>query len=983
MAPENNSATTPRITGGQAGIRGYLVQTLIALLDGVLSDPPFDRVIIEPDHVSEKIDMLWEAPNGRRAVQVKSSANQFTESDVRRWAQELEAAHSASEYRLCLVGLHGSGVAAMDREGKVAIDKKNLDLSGFREQAAHRLDRFLRDEGLDAGTPDDREMLADALTARLATYSTTGQPMMRADLIRLLRSWVAEAPKAGLQIAPSRLRHGADQLFGRDKELAQLGAALDNPAIHVLSIVAWGGVGKTSLVVEWMNRLSAKGWPGIARIFDWSFYSQGTRDQSIVSSDTFIASALRFFGDEEISESGASPWDKGARLAELVAQRPAILVLDGIESMQYPPGPLGGKLKDPAIEVLLKGLSRQNCGLCIVTTRETLSDLTSYADTVAPELKLDHLGEEAGAALLGSTGVVGPDGELRAASREVRGHALTLRLLGTFLAQAHQGDIRKRDLVKFQEADAEVQGGHAFRVIAAYEKWLGTGGEKGKQHLAILRLMALFDRPASAHCLAVLRKRPPIADLTEPLLNLSDAQWNLCLSRLTECGLLHVQEDQSVDSHPLIREYFGKQLRDMLPNAWRKAHARLYRHLKDTTKDKKEPTIEDLQPLYQAVSHGCRAGLHQQACGEVLYNRIRRGEERYSISKLGAAGTDLCVIVCFFEHPWGRLVPNLSEEARGWLLTAAAFCLRALGRLTEALDPARAAVQTVAGTRDWPNASISACNLSELELALGNMPNAMRDAEEAVGFADRSGEEFMTVSSRPRVANVLHQCGQHEEALARFRDAEAMQAERQPGYPLLYSDIGFQYCEVLLVEAEQAAWRVTCTGDPFATENAAGHRAALTDVERRAAQILRWQEDNPAAPILDFALGHLTLGHAALYRAILEKSRVDNAESEIERAAEEYHRAGTTHHIPHALLTRAWLRFLEGDADASRADLEEAWEIAERGPMRLHMADIHLHRARLFKDKEELKKARAMIQECGYWRRKEELEDAEEAAKNW
>ncbi|NJM12954.1 MAG: hypothetical protein HC889_14755 [Synechococcaceae cyanobacterium SM1_2_3] len=47
------------------------------------------------------------------------------------------------------------------------------------------------------------------------------------------------------------------------------------------------------------------------------------------------------------------------------------------------------------------------------------------------------------------------------------------------------------------------------------------------------------------------------------------------------------------------------------------------------------------------------------------------------------------------------------------------------------------------------------------------------------------------------------------------------------------------------------------------------------------------------------------------------------------------------------------------------------------------MADIHLHRARLFRDKEALKKARALIKECGYWRRKEELEDAERAAVDW
>jgi hypothetical protein len=61
----------------------------------------------------------------------------------------------------------------------------------------------------------------------------------------------------------------------------------------------------------------------------------------------------------------------------------------------------------------------------------------------------------------------------------------------------------------------------------------------------------------------------------------------------------------------------------------------------------------------------------------------------------------------------------------------------------------------------------------------------------------------------------------------------------------------------------------------------------------------------------------------------------------------------------------------------------DASQIAERGSMRLFMADIHLHRARLFRDKSELAKARSLIEACGYWSRKEELEDAEAAAKNW
>ncbi len=74
---------------------------------------------------------------------------------------------------------------------------------------------------------------------------------------------------------------------------------------------------------------------------------------------------------------------------------------------------------------------------------------------------------------------------------------------------------------------------------------------------------------------------------------------------------------------------------------------------------------------------------------------------------------------------------------------------------------------------------------------------------------------------------------------------------------------------------------------------------------------------------------------------------------------------------------------MQGGIAQSRADLDEAQQIAERGPMPLHLADVHLHRARLFfRDdldaaREDLKKARGLIFKHGYLRRKEELEDAE------
>ena len=436
-------------------------------------------------------------------------------------------------------------------------------------------------------------------------------------------------------IAVTRLRHGADHLVGREKELTRLDTAWQDPKTHVVTIVAWGGVGKTALVVEWMARMARDGWRGAERVFDWSFYSQGTREQGAASADTFIAKALEFFGDPEMAKSAAAPWDKGSRLAQLVAQRRTLLVLDGVEPLQYPPGPVGGQLKDPALEALLKGLSQKNPGLCIVTTRESVTDLKPYRDTTSPEWLLEHLSEEAGAHLLFETGVkragnaqIGADDkELKDAAREVGGHALTLQLLGRYLAKAHNGDVRKRDLVRFEKADAKVQGGHAFKVMAAYEKWLGKGGEDGLRQLAVLRLLGLFDRPADAGCLAALRKEPVIAGLTEPLVGLNDDDWNYTLSepgrvRAHFLPRKRISNPKSPISNRLSSPH-PRVLRQATarrePEAWRAAHRRLYEHLCATTKEGDQPTLEDLQPLYQAVAHGCQAGRTPRGCIELYW----------------------------------------------------------------------------------------------------------------------------------------------------------------------------------------------------------------------------------------------------------------------------------------------------------------------------------------------------------------------------
>lgn len=169
-------------------------------------------------------------------------------------------------------------------------------------------------------------------------------------------------------------KYAPAELLGREAETLLLNEAWakvqsgETSRPHVLTFVALGGEGKTSLVAKWAAELAHQGWPGCETVFAWSFYSQGTRDQTAASSDLFLADALVFFGDSVMAGSSQSAFDKGRRLAQLVGAQRSLLILDGVEPLQYAStSPMPGELKDAGLAALLKGLATNSRGLCVIT----------------------------------------------------------------------------------------------------------------------------------------------------------------------------------------------------------------------------------------------------------------------------------------------------------------------------------------------------------------------------------------------------------------------------------------------------------------------------------------------------------------------------------------------------------------------------------------------------------------------------------------
>ena len=201
--------------------------------------------------------------------------------------------------------------------------------------------------------------------------------------------------------------------------------------------------------------------------------------------------------------------------------------------------------------------------------------------------------------------------------------------------------------------------------MESYQTWLGEGPE-----LAVLRMLGLFDRPADEKALGALLKSPAIPGLTESLTDLRPTEWRTILAKLRRARLLAGEDPHNpgqLDTHPLVREYFGEQLRSQQTDAWKECNRRLF-HYYRTLAPQLPNSFREMEPLFSAVICGCNAGLFREALHEVYIPRIQRGNAYFAANVLGARGPLLSVLVHFFEHGrWGSPVETAVE---GQSLTA-------------------------------------------------------------------------------------------------------------------------------------------------------------------------------------------------------------------------------------------------------------------------------------------------------------------------
>ena len=224
--------------------------------------------------------------------------------------------------------------------------------------------------------------------------------------------------------------------------------------------------------------------------------------------------------------------------------------------------------------------------------------------------------------------------------------ALAINLLAEYLRMLENHPLEGADNIPELNIPDE-QGKHARRVIEAFANHFGSASAEYQ----FLSILGLFDRPVPIDAVNAIVRDNPVHGLSDKISDTSGSSWLTTLENLRKHKLLFEKSEHrpdTLDCHPLIREHFGDKLEQQNSNAWKEAHARLYEYYRDLPEKELPDTLEEMEPLFAAVMHGCLAGKHQEVLTDVYLARIARDGDAFIVHKVRSFWSRPFLFIRFF-----------------------------------------------------------------------------------------------------------------------------------------------------------------------------------------------------------------------------------------------------------------------------------------------------------------------------------------------
>ncbi len=372
----------------------------------------------------------------------------------------------------------------------------------------------------------------------------------------------------------------AQVLFGRTHEIGLLSHAWIDPQSRLFLLHGATGIGKTALLHKWLHTLQKKDWHDAEAIFFWSFSPPDLAHAAQDPVEEFFRYALYWFGGEEATR--CPNLLQGECLAKLVQSHHTLLILDGLDILQFNTGSAAGSLADPRLGLLLERLAEHNTGLCIAVSREPLvGDFAEYPS--ASRHELGKLPLDAAAELLSSKGVQADAEKLRQIAVDYGQNPLTLGLLGGYLSVWHGGDWRQMEKIPVL-MDQQAEGRQARRILVANSTELA-----GKPGEAILYLLCMLYRPTHWDTLEALlgkergwslfhkKHQDTYASLIGSFARLNQQKRYQAILQLRELGLVELS-GRCFWLPQWVSEAYQRQLKYDWPQAWKQANQRLMQY---------------------------------------------------------------------------------------------------------------------------------------------------------------------------------------------------------------------------------------------------------------------------------------------------------------------------------------------------------------------------------------------------------------------
>lgn len=236
---------------GQYAIKGYLLQSLVALLDSFETE--WKTVCVEPNDESEKVDIKWTYSNGTiKAVQVKSSKNPINLSHAKRWANELfEKTPNADEYELTLVGYVEPKLRTLPNNmiNNVLVVNKDLSISDFETIIIGKINSFFERKGKNVVSPKLGQLFARALNTQILQDSVIGKIVERSVFENNLEDSLQAIERHLENTSYSLLLPDAPQ---KNKDVSALIIE------HILKLIGWNSLSINETVTSYNDKLGAE-----------------------------------------------------------------------------------------------------------------------------------------------------------------------------------------------------------------------------------------------------------------------------------------------------------------------------------------------------------------------------------------------------------------------------------------------------------------------------------------------------------------------------------------------------------------------------------------------------------------------------------------------------------------------------------------------------------------------------------------------------